>query len=397
MRISFCAHNKMKRRQNLRVFPITKDLTECEISKACSALKDENFLGRGYNGEVFTLGQDLVIKKSRKDAFKNTRLINEAKKLSMLNKLETENGVRIPNIQRGLAEFEFPNGGSYLISTRIKGKSANFYTNPYTKRNLQSLLQAITLLDKGSSQGRLMPWDLSGSNINFTPNEAGIFDFEYLKGEPFVKSIRRGALKITNGNINNPHLSDTSGLNSNVRSFEWSGLHFYLLNTPKDEARKIFKQYLKLKSDYHKDMSKYFLNKTKNSCYKEEFLELAKRENAHAHVLSNPDNNLIKAVAMKIQMSHFIFKASHNCNCPIEKFNPYQISKYNQTGLNFMKSQFEKAKEKNNPYKMIYYKDGIETFERWAEIQDLPHFKINKMQKLRLSKNYEPTIDFLAD
>ena len=88
----------------------------------------------------------------------------------MLHKLEIETGKESDNIQRGIAEFEFPNGESYLISTRIKGKSLNFYENPLTKKNLKSVIETITFLDKGSSKGRLLPWDLSGSNINFTPN-----------------------------------------------------------------------------------------------------------------------------------------------------------------------------------------------------------------------------------
>lgn len=126
----------------------------------------------------------LGYKKAKPDAMVNKSLMNEAEKLDILFNLEQEIGVKLDNIQAGIAGFELPCGESYLVATLIKGKRANAQQNPFNEKNLESLIDILTILDKGSDKtGRLMMYDLNLDNINITNEAAGVFDFECMRGK----------------------------------------------------------------------------------------------------------------------------------------------------------------------------------------------------------------------
>lgn len=196
MDISFKGISPPHKIGKIYVYPISKDLSKSKIKNFCSYINDSNKIGSGCNGNVFSLGMDLVIKKAKSNALVNKSLMNEAAKLDMLWDLEQELGIKLNNVQSGIAAFEFPNRASYLVSTLVQGAKPNPSTNPFNEKNLESLIDILTILDKGSQKhGRLMMYDLNLGNININENKAGIFDFEYMCGENLETSIQDRVVK----------------------------------------------------------------------------------------------------------------------------------------------------------------------------------------------------------
>ena len=249
------------------IYPIKKDITPAEINNICKTIsKNSKSFGEGVNGQAYYYGKDLVVKKSKPNALCQNNIINEAKKLDILYELRKERGknINLANTQQGIAAFKLNNGESYLISSLVKGYKANPFTNPLNSKNLTSLISIITELDKGSEKyGRLMVYDLNIGNILFTKDKAGILDFEHLKGEKLDESIKKIIINKDYGSA--AHTSDTSFLDSNLRSFEFSALYDYLIQAPAKTARKLFNEYLNVKSFYHKMMSEHLKTKTKTS------------------------------------------------------------------------------------------------------------------------------------
>ncbi len=360
--------------EGIVVYPINKDLSMSDINNCLKAICPEAKIGSGCNGDVFTLGMDLVVKKARPDALVNKSLMNEAEKLDILYNFEQERGMKLNNVQSGIAGFEFCNGKSYLISTKVEGKKADFFKNPFNEKNLASLLEILTEFDKGSvKNGRLMIYDVNLDNIHITKDNAGIFDFEYMDAqnllELLVNRIKRRY------NTASPHVSDTSNLESNVRSFEYAGLYYYLRDMPKSEIKKFFTKYLEIKSKYHKDMSDYYFDLAKELKYFEfyntSFLNLAKNELSHSKLLAKADDDIIKAEAMKIQMANSVFVSSKWCQTPQLKFNPEQIKKYYMNCLEFFKKRYY-VNENTNIDKQNYYRNCINLTNGWKHSLSLP-------------------------
>lgn len=119
MNITFTGVSPAHKIGKVHVYPINKDLSMLDITRYCRNLTPKNLIGSGNNGNVFSLGMDLVIKKAKSNALVNKSLINEAQKLDMLYNLEQERGIKLKNVQSGITGFEFSNGDSYLISTLV--------------------------------------------------------------------------------------------------------------------------------------------------------------------------------------------------------------------------------------------------------------------------------------
>lgn len=376
-----------------KIYPIEKDISSSDINDICNAVLRTKSFGEGVNGRAYHYGQDLVIKKSKTDALTHTDLMNEAKKLDMLYELRNERGknLNLSNTQRGIAAFTLNNGESYLISSLVKGSKADPYNNPLNHKNLSSLIATITDLDKGSDKyGRMMVYDLNINNIYFTKDKAGILDFEHLKGENIDESIKKIVIEKDYGSA--AHTSDTSYLNSNLRSFEIAALHDYLLEAK--DAKTKFIEYLKQKSYYHKKMSTHLLKQSEVSIYPDIVKEIAEAEKAHANVLSKNrlPEDIIKSEAMKIQMANFMFISSRSCNSVHTTFNPRQLIEYRRDGLKYFEENLllaEKAKDKD---KIIYYNNCIDLFNKWKKIENLQE-TMNDSQRGRVSRVKLNTLD----
>lgn len=381
-----------------KIYPIERDISSLEINNICNTIsKKSNHFGEGVNGQAFHYGQDLVIKKSKPNALCQNNIMTEAQKLDLLYEFLKERGknFNLANTQKGIAAFQLNNGESYLISTLVKGKKADYDTNPLNHENLTSLVSIITELDKGSDKyGRLMVYDLNSGNIHFTKDKAGILDFEHLKGENLDDSIKNVIIDKNYGAA--VHTSDTSFLDSNLRSFEFSALYDYLTNTPVQISRKLFNEYLNIKSSYHKNMAEHLKQQAKNSIYPEIVENIANSELAHSNILAskNLPKDIIKSEAMKIQMAQFMFISSRHCNSSNIRFNPLQIAQYRQKGLEYFNEKLIEALHSGNSDKITYYKDCIKIFNKWAKADDLPKTMIDSQRK-RISTAKSLTLDKL--
>ena len=396
MQISFQGIIPPYKISKARIYPIKRDISSAEINNICNeVLKNAKSLGEGVNGKAYYYGRDLVIKKSKTDALCNNNVMQEAEKLDILYEFMKERGkfFNLENTQQGIAAFKLNNGDSYLISSLVKGRIANPYTNPLNKKNLASLVSVITELDKGSDKyGRLMVYDLNLGNIHFTKDKAGILDFEHLKGENLDESIKNVIIDKNYGSA--IHTSDTSFLDSNLRSFEFSALYDYLNSAPVNEARKLFNEYLNIKSHYHKNMAEHLKKQSSISSYPEIVDGIAKSELAHANILSckNLSKDIIKSEAVKIQMSQFMYISSRHCNAAYMKFNPRQISEYRQKGLEFFYKKLTEALKSGNKDKIVYYTDCITVFDKWAKVDKLLQ-AMNDSQRKRISVAKSTTLD----
>ena len=344
------------------VYPISKDFSSTLISYVSRQATDKNYIAEGCNGKVFHLGQDLVVKKSKPDAVFSKDVMTEAEKLDLMENFRKETGFLLGNTQKGVGAFKFNNGESYLVSTFVKGKNPDFLTNPFNKQNFASLIDILTALDIGSSKtGRLLAYDFNLGNINISRNEAGLLDLEYIRPNQLEDQIKR---QILAGNITF-HSSDTSAIESNLRSFEFTGFYDYLQTLPKKEAKKLFEYYLHLKANYHSKMENFFKEYSKDSMYSEIALDIAKKENIHSKLLSkkNIPPDIIESEARKIQAVNFQFATwRHNINL---HFNPNQVKKYYQENLNYFRNQLAAAIDNNDYERIVYYTDALRNVEKW--------------------------------
>lgn len=374
--ISFQGRYPCHVEKGIHITPISKDLSIAEIENCLKSISPQTKIGSGANGDVFSLGMDLVIKKARPDALVNNDLIDEAEKLDMLYEIEQKEGMKFKNVQSGIARLYLGKSNeSYLISTRIEGAIADANNNPFNEKNLTSLMETLTELDKGSpKKGKLMMYDLNLGNINITKDKAGIFDFEYLRNEYLDKLITERVC--WNDGSNSCHISDTSNLESNVRSFEFAGLYNYIHDMPEPEIKDFFTKYLKIKSKYHKNMSDYYKESAKeyeklSSKFMQELSKIADSELAHSNLLANPDKNIIKSEAMKIQMANFVFNTSTFCKSTKE-FNPKQITDYYENGIKFFCEQHYNSSQNSDNDRKIYYKNCMNLYNGWGHMSVWP-------------------------
>ena len=395
MQITFSGIKSQYKTKQADIFPVMRDITPTDITKICKSVEKSNFIGEGFNGEVFILGKDLVIKKSKRNALVNTDVLPETRKLNMLYNFAKENGVDLQNTQRGIASFKLKNGDSYLISTFVRGSEINPYNNPFNKKNLESMMKILISLDKGSKKyGRLLVFDYNLGNINFTKDKAGIFDVEYMRGEPLEKGLKN--IIEQDYDATSSHISDTSSLQSNIKSFEWAAINSYMKMLPKTETKKFFTNYLHIKSNYHNEMSKFYEEKSYISKYSDLLKDIALSEKIHSKLLGkkNIDNDILKSEAIKIQMAYFVFTSSKWCNASYSKFSLYQVMQYYEKGISYFKSELAKAENTNNQDKITYYNNCLNMFYTWKHIKELPK-TMKDSQKIRLWDLREKTLDEL--
>lgn len=377
------------------IYPLEKDISAKEMNKIVRDIPvNSKYLGKGVNGIAYSIGQDLVVKKSRSDALVNSNLMNEAEKLDILYDFYQEGEKDMENTQKGIAAFRLKNGDSYLISTLVRGNEADYYTNPLNKNNLTSLMKILTELDKGSiKHGRLMVNDLNPGNIMITEDKAGLLDFEHLRGDKLDESIENVIFKQNYSCA--PHTSDTSNLNSNVRSFEFAGLHYYLMHMPDAaEAKELFNDYLNIKARYHNEMFHHHLKQAETSKYPDVVKNIALSDKANSLLLSETPvaNDILLSEAKKIQMAQFKFVSSFWCNSPEFKFNPDQILKFYFDAKKYFNENLKKAEKSNDTMRIIYYRDCLGRFKKWENIKTLKQ-TMTDGQKSRITDKYIETLD----
>lgn len=371
-------------KQGYHITPIAKNPTTSDIYRAILAtkLKKEH---SGLNGRAFFYGEDLVVKKYMdKSEACNYDPQREIKALDLM----FDKGILLENSQRGEFAFTTPNNTTYLVSTKVSGAEANPINNRYNKQNLSKLIKLIGKLDRPirypvqkEEEHKDYPWklpiifpyqvsmhyDLSPGNFNINENDAGIFDFEYLRfcdlNPPYVFMNQEEIHQTISD------LSDIPGIISNLRTFEYRSLLEYLENTSSEDAYKTFVEYLEVKSQYHQERADFYqseLNKVESIELTRELEQLLKKEIAHAQCLAHPTKEIIKAEAMKIQIASYIYKqgpaASSN-----EKINLEQIKEY----ILQAKSFFEEQEKTAYGYEKTYFEDCKRIMESWKNLPSL--------------------------
>ena len=340
------------------------------------------------NGCTYKINDEFVVKVPHKERRKVDSIIKETLNLDLLYNFFKERKVNWQNSQRGIAAIYNDDGEGYLISTFVPGGECG-KTIDLNSKNLNSVMQIITELDIGTKDnGRLMSYDYNTHNIHYTETTAVIYDFENLKCLKLEDEILK---RVVNGRKSNtPHLSDTSALTSNIRTFEFGTIYHYTKKLKPEERKNFFKKYLHEKSIYHNKMAKYYEKEAKGNIHGAFLSKLAKKENVHSELLNinRITDDIIKSEAIKIQLAVFIY---HFNNGKIRKeINPKQITLYYKESLKFFKDKLHNAIKSRNKNEAIYYFDCVNALEIWGNLSKINSFKYDKT---KVHNEFEKTFE----
>lgn len=387
------------------IIPINSVPSSRQIREAVKITADGKQLPmEGYNGRAYYLGKDLVVKKYKgKEEALNDDPMREIK---ILDKMY-EHDMAFKNSQNGCYAFKTPDGEYYLVSTKVKGESPQIGITPFTKENLQSIVDIAAQMDMGaaingsskngfSDRCRFMNYDFNGKNIKVTSKSAGLFDFEYAG----IENIDDELYKIMKSKQISAscHQSDTSRLASNLRTFECFTLYEYLMRT--DNPDEIFDDYLKIKSNYHNSMANFYNKFVKESAFPDFARLISQKEAAHSRLLAGDNTGKIpfdikKAEAIKIQMSVFIHNQSSFCETG--EVNPAQLYRFAHNGINYFKDELQKAKHAGDKDRQIYFKDCLQLFCDWRQVNKTIEAKIEQNNPKIIRKLTNDYIPMLTD
>lgn len=157
------------------------------------------------------------------------------------------------------------------------------------------------------------------------------------------------------------------------------------------DIKNFLHRYLTIKSKYHNNMSDYYTKISNSVQYPSEVLSIARSEQSHSKLLKNPDTDILKAEAIKIQMANFVFVSGQWCKNLQLKFNTEQIIEYYKKGLKYFENELNNAIKKRNVDKQIYYQNCINLFKGWKRISNLANI-MNKEQICRTTNDKIKTL-----
>ena len=249
---------------------------------------------------------------------------------------------------------------------------------------MSDLLRAISILDKPDRYWNMKkPYftpkgisllqhnDLKPGNVLVSPKSASIIDFEYLD---FI-NINSKKINKNWGIICNH--SDIMGIPSNLRNLEYRTLLPYLFELDKSKAQKVFREYLQQKSKYYERMNQNYIETTaqlsslnpfyllaKNFSTKGKLENIAQKQLIHAQVLKNPSEDVIRAEAMKIQISRYIYLLSTHSHGAKTEVNLSQIKNYIQNASKI----FEEKSQILSGLQKEYFQDCANLLKSWKKI-----------------------------
>lgn len=204
-----------------------------EVGKFLASPKDTvKFLGSGVSAAVYMFLKfpQIVIKQAfnQKETFED-----EQQHLQMIPD-------EVTHSQRFVARlFDDETGRHYLLSTYVRGNSADLSKNPWTKNHFDSLFQTLFEMDKVG----LYHGDLNNGNLKLTVDgEVNIIDWQWAQKIPYGQFFDEKDGLVQPGFL----------MPDNAQMFEMKEFSDYLaLMKNKREARELFRTYLKSKSVYH--------------------------------------------------------------------------------------------------------------------------------------------------
>lgn len=255
------------------------------------------------------------------------------------------------------------NGREFLVTNLVHGTSDK---PAVSKEQLKSLLMDNILeLDKAG----IMHNDLWMPNIMVDKNSVNLIDYDYAKMfNPLTSSDNR-----VPGNIS---------LNSNLFDFEMLGLETYinyLDKTNTGEAKVFFKNYLEVKSEFHKKRAEFLENALK----KEKTLtpkdikrvkNSIEYEKALSAVFKNPDDDIMDLEAKRVQMLYSFNWANKNAHFkkPTDAAQCWMrtviyAKQYEDSVISLSQTSDDENMQKYLGFQKEYAKFYTDTFAKWGK------------------------------
>ena len=242
--------------------------------------KEAKYLGHGMFASVYRfLNTNYVIKKFNKGVSIN----DSRQEAKMLDKVGA-----VPGSQQLMAQVTTENGNEYLISTFIKGEEPDPVENPFRFQPLKSFMNTLYELDKKEVYHN----DLNTGNCKVDPatGQIGLIDYQ------FALDMKPGWTTYNEQYLLFPEQT----LPANLQMFEMATLPPYIKKLGRYQAPDFFREYLKLKSEYHKNRY-YYYKGAPNSNITKENLDY---ERLLSTVLRHPSEKVTQVYAKKLQVLH---------------------------------------------------------------------------------------------
>lgn len=254
--------------------------------------------------------------------------------------------------QKCVGVCETQKGEAYLISTLMAGKPAQPSTKTkWNKNSFKNLLNEFIELEKEN----IYHGDPSRLNCLITErDEVNLIDFQYCEKYYFNSDYDHK----TNANrYKVPYFIAPS----NAQMFEETNLAKYLTELSNEEARNVFKDYLKAKSSYHRQR----LDILSQKCARGEILDY---EYLMSKYLENPSRELIKLSGIKLQ----ILQAHRNINTVLDNKDyctaiPYYIKTIKYSKM-LQKEAYKAIKNTDNEEERRLYNYIRQDGRFWEDI-----------------------------
>ncbi len=346
------------------VYPISKCLEDADILKI-SSKRTLLPMGEGQSGIAFDM-QDFILKVfKQKENFRSAvkRWYDEVSNLDCLRDLCIKNNDPnyLHNTQKGFLGLKFLDK-YYLLSSKVEGKSPHPLQNRFNKENLSALVEILTRMDKGMYGETILHTDLRAANVKITDDDAGLIDFGC------VAKVKSSSEKISN-RINKSNCSENqkfilklftsdTGYNvGNIRSFEYDLLSHYFVNANSEEAKNVFDMYMKLKADYHDEMSKFYVNEFRRTC-NADFLQVSKEEEIHSRLLKSLSNDIRDTEIDRIQVNIMLRKVLNSIKFKMFskiKVNVDEVFLYFNSVMNNLALRLKKSIELGDFDRICYF------------------------------------------
>ena len=146
---------------------------------------------------------------------------------------------KVKTTQRGIAYVETLKGGQFLISTLVKGKPANVYSNPFGEKHIDRLLRNLYRLDKSM----IIHSDLSHPNLLLDNDDnVNIIDYQWANFYNLSNPYSNYGLE----NSSFPYFETPN----NASMFEAAALAGYARKLPSKDVENFLKKYYENKAPY---------------------------------------------------------------------------------------------------------------------------------------------------
>ncbi len=280
-----CFSNKWNPRFTSKVKYVNYGKINDEFKDKVDRFDDGNkneakYLGHGMFASVYRfLNTNYVIKKFNKGVSQN----DSRQEAKMLDKVGT-----VPGSQQLMAQVTTENGNEYLISTFIKGEEPDPVENPFRFQPLKSFMNTLYELDKKGVYHN----DLNTGNCKVDPEtgQIGLIDYQ------FALDMKPGWATYNEQYLLFPEQT----LPANLQMFEMATLPPYIKKLGRYQAPDFFKDYLKLKAEYHKNRYYYYNGNSIPNITKENL----DYEKLSSIVLKHPSEKVTQVYAKKLQVLH---------------------------------------------------------------------------------------------